>query len=43
MLKWLVELGVFDIKYIPRITIKAQEPKDFISELIDIDEHATLT
>ncbi|KAJ8505652.1 hypothetical protein OPV22_006538 [Ensete ventricosum] len=32
MLKWSVELGEFDLKYIPRIAMKAQALADFISE-----------
>ncbi|XP_065049760.1 uncharacterized protein LOC135679707 [Musa acuminata AAA Group] len=33
LLKWLVELGEFDMHYAPRTAIKAQAVADFISEL----------
>lgn len=33
MLKWLIELGKFDIQYMPRVAIKTQALADFISEL----------
>lgn len=33
MLKWLVELGEFDIQYILRTTIKAEMLVDFISNM----------
>ncbi|XP_065050236.1 uncharacterized protein LOC135680283 [Musa acuminata AAA Group] len=33
LLKWSVDLGEFDIQYVPRTAIKAQAVADFISEL----------
>ena len=32
MVKWVIELSQFDIKYHPRTTIKAQALVDFIAE-----------
>ncbi|PKA61159.1 hypothetical protein AXF42_Ash006055 [Apostasia shenzhenica] len=32
LLKWSIELGEFDIKYIPRLAIKAQVLADFVAE-----------
>ncbi|PKA61923.1 hypothetical protein AXF42_Ash008755 [Apostasia shenzhenica] len=33
LLKWSIELGEYDIKYVPRTTIKAQALADFVAEL----------
>ncbi|XP_064966932.1 uncharacterized protein LOC135613841 [Musa acuminata AAA Group] len=38
LLKWAVELGEFDIRYVPRTTIKAQSVADFISELTQSED-----
>nr|XP_009395688.1 PREDICTED: uncharacterized protein LOC103980886 [Musa acuminata subsp. malaccensis] len=38
LLKWSVELGEFDIHYVPRTIIKAQSVVDFISELAQIED-----
>lgn len=38
LLRWLIELGEFDIQYVPRTTIKAQALADFISELTPLLE-----
>nr|XP_009383140.1 PREDICTED: uncharacterized protein LOC103970956 [Musa acuminata subsp. malaccensis] len=35
LLKWSVELGEFDIHYVPRTVIKTQSVADFIAELAD--------
>ncbi|XP_065007665.1 uncharacterized protein LOC103992979 [Musa acuminata AAA Group] len=35
LLKWSVELGEFDIHYVPRTIIKTQSVADFIAELAD--------
>nr|XP_009411185.1 PREDICTED: uncharacterized protein LOC103992979 [Musa acuminata subsp. malaccensis] len=35
LLKWSVELGEFDIHYVPRTAIKTQSVADFIAELAD--------
>ena len=32
LIQWVVELSEFDIKYLPRYTIKAQALADFITE-----------
>ncbi|XP_024171526.1 uncharacterized protein LOC112177468 [Rosa chinensis] len=34
LIKWAIELGEFDIKYLPRTAIKGQAAADFISESI---------
>ena len=37
--QWLVELGEFDIEYLPRIAMKAQAVADFLGQFIeDIEE-----
>ena len=36
--KWVVELGKFDIKYLPRSSIKARVLTDFIQECTILDE-----
>ncbi|PKA46737.1 hypothetical protein AXF42_Ash021399 [Apostasia shenzhenica] len=33
LLKWSIKLGEFDVKYAPRMAIKAQELTDFVVEL----------
>ncbi|XP_064950487.1 uncharacterized protein LOC135604763 [Musa acuminata AAA Group] len=38
LLKWAVELGKHDIRYVPRTAIKAQAVADFIAELTQIEE-----
>lgn len=38
MLKWLVELGEFDVQYILRTTTKVQALVNFISELAPMEE-----
>ncbi|XP_065017705.1 uncharacterized protein LOC135644166 [Musa acuminata AAA Group] len=38
LLKWAVELGEHDIKYVPRTAIKAQAVADFITELTQIED-----
>nr|XP_009392748.1 PREDICTED: uncharacterized protein LOC103978625 [Musa acuminata subsp. malaccensis] len=35
LVKWSVELGEFDIRYVPRTAIKAQSVADFIAELVE--------
>ncbi|XP_064963275.1 uncharacterized protein LOC135611568 [Musa acuminata AAA Group] len=35
LLKWSVELGEFDIHYVPRTAIKAQSMADFVTELVE--------
>ncbi|XP_004292102.1 PREDICTED: uncharacterized protein LOC101304540 [Fragaria vesca subsp. vesca] len=37
--KWAIELGEFDIHYMPRVAIKRQAAADFISELTPMKEH----
>ncbi|XP_064950502.1 uncharacterized protein LOC135604780 [Musa acuminata AAA Group] len=37
LLKWSVELGEFDIWYVPRTAIKSQAVADFISELTQLE------
>ena len=32
MTKWAIELGEFDVKFMPRITIKGQAVADFVAE-----------
>ena len=32
LLKWAIELSQFDIKFLPRLTIKGQALADFITE-----------
>ncbi|XP_064940576.1 uncharacterized protein LOC135594082 [Musa acuminata AAA Group] len=41
LLKWSVELGEFDIHYVPRTAIKAQSIADFISELAQIKDEGS--
>ncbi|XP_064992508.1 uncharacterized protein LOC135629242 [Musa acuminata AAA Group] len=36
LLKWVVELGEHDIRYVPRTAIKAQAVADFIAELTQV-------
>jgi hypothetical protein len=39
LVQWLVELGEFDIEYLPRIAIKAQVVADFLGQFTeDIEE-----
>ena len=38
LLKWAVELGEHDVRYVPRIAIKAQSVADFIAELTQIED-----
>ncbi|XP_075489569.1 uncharacterized protein LOC142528408 [Primulina tabacum] len=38
MIKWIVELGEYDIEYRPRVAIKAQALSDFLSEMVQPDE-----
>ena len=38
MVQWVVELSQFDIKYSPRIAIKAQALANFIAEFTIPDE-----
>ncbi|KAK4407828.1 hypothetical protein Sango_0363800 [Sesamum angolense] len=35
LVKWAVELSVYDISYLPRTTIKAQVLADFVSDMIE--------
>ncbi|XP_075486188.1 uncharacterized protein LOC142525782 [Primulina tabacum] len=38
MIKWIVELGEYDIEYKPRVAIKAQALSDFLSEMVQPNE-----
>nr|XP_009419888.1 PREDICTED: uncharacterized protein LOC103999771 [Musa acuminata subsp. malaccensis] len=38
LLKWAVELGEHDIRYVPRTAIKAQAVADFIAELTQMED-----
>ncbi|XP_009419888.2 uncharacterized protein LOC103999771 [Musa acuminata AAA Group] len=38
LLKWAVELGEHDIRYVPRTAIKAQAMADFIAELTQMED-----
>ena len=38
MVQWAIELSQFDIKYLPRMAIKAQALADFIAEFTFPDE-----
>ncbi|XP_065023217.1 uncharacterized protein LOC135649048 [Musa acuminata AAA Group] len=38
LLKWAVELGEHDVRYVPRTAIKAQSVADFIAELTQIED-----
>ncbi|XP_073277672.1 uncharacterized protein [Primulina huaijiensis] len=38
MIKWIVELGEYDIEYKPRVAIKAQALSDFLSEMVQPGE-----
>ncbi|XP_074371492.1 uncharacterized protein LOC141712443 [Apium graveolens] len=44
MLKWAVELGQFDLEYVPRTTIKGQALADFLLEFnSEVDDKALVT
>ena len=36
IVKWAIELGEFDIEYVPRTAIKAQALADFVAEFTDV-------
>ncbi|XP_075486397.1 uncharacterized protein LOC142526008 [Primulina tabacum] len=38
MIKWILELGEYDIEYMPRVAIKEQAFSDFLSEMVQPDE-----
>nr|XP_009390432.1 PREDICTED: uncharacterized protein LOC103976831 [Musa acuminata subsp. malaccensis] len=38
LLKWAVELGEHDVRYVPRTAIKAQSVSDFIAKLTQIED-----
>ncbi|XP_075503970.1 uncharacterized protein LOC142541298 [Primulina tabacum] len=38
MIKWIIELGEYDIEYKPRVAIKAQALSDFLSEMVQPEE-----
>ena len=43
MVTWSIELSKFDIRYEPRVAIKAQALADFLVEMVDEAESSDLT